>query len=84
MNEQILGTKDHIFLLPVTVSIGINGCVYSRLLFILCTYRDGDEWVRLFASVLAPFPDSQTITLEADSNASEILDEIEESCEFSS
>lgn len=26
--------------------------------------RDGDEWVRLFASVLAPFPNSQTISVE--------------------
>ena len=44
-------------------------------------YRDGDEWVRLFASVLAPFPDNQTITLEADSNATEVLEEIGEACE---
>lgn len=26
--------------------------------------RDGDEWVRLFASVLAPFPNSQTISVD--------------------
>ena len=38
--------------------------------------------MRLFASVLAPFPDSQTITLETDSNASEVLEEIEETREF--
>ncbi len=26
--------------------------------------RDGDEWVRLFASVLAPFPHNQTISVD--------------------
>ena len=26
--------------------------------------RDGDEWVRLFATILAPFPHSQSIDVE--------------------
>ncbi len=51
-------------------------------MYMYVLFRDSDEWVRLFASVLAPFPDSQAITLEADSNASEILEEIENTCEL--
>ena len=46
--------------------------------------RDGDEWVRLFASVLAPFPHNQTIDVEQISEGilEGLADKIRTACEL--
>ena len=46
--------------------------------------RDGDEWVRVLACILAPFPISQSITLEQCPEASleDTLEEIGNACKF--
>jgi len=45
--------------------------------------RDGDEWVRLFASVLAPFPHSQTVNSEqiTEGVLEDLQEKIRDSCE---
>ena len=45
--------------------------------------RDGDEWVRLFATILAPFPHSQTTDVEPcmEGNMEGVQAEVEEACE---
>ena len=44
--------------------------------------RDGDEWVRLFATILAPFPHSQTTDVEpcTEGNMEGVQDEVAEAC----
>ena len=44
--------------------------------------RDGDEWVRLLSSVLAPFPHSQTISVNqiTEGNMEGVADDIKEAC----
>lgn len=49
-------------------------------MWLLLYYRDGDEWVRLLASVLGSFPNDQEITLDDDSNANDILLRLSEIC----
>ena len=46
--------------------------------------RDGDEWVRLFASVLAPFPNNQTINSDqiTEGTLEDLQDKITEACGF--
>lgn len=46
--------------------------------------RDGDEWVRLFASILAPFPHSQTVSVDQimEGPMEGLAEEISEACEF--
>ena len=39
-------------------------CSNEMLQILRLARRDGDEWVRLFASVLAPFPHNQTISVD--------------------
>ena len=45
--------------------------------------RDGDEWVRLFASVLGPFPDSHRINSDhvTEDNLDGLAEELEEASE---
>lgn len=50
------------------------------VIIIVLYYRDGDEWVRLLASVLGSFPNDQEITLDDDSNANDILLRLSEIC----
>ena len=44
--------------------------------------RDGDEWVRLLSSVLAPFPHSQTISVNqiTEGSMEGVADDIKEAC----
>ena len=44
--------------------------------------RDGDEWVRLFATILAPFPHSQTTDVEpcTEGNMEGLQNEVAEAC----
>ena len=44
--------------------------------------RDGDEWVRLFATILAPFPHSQSIDVEpcTEGNMEGVQAEVAEAC----
>ena len=44
--------------------------------------RDGDEWVRLFAAVLTPFPQSQTVAVDAcmEGSMEGVQEEIGEAC----
>ena len=44
--------------------------------------RDGDEWVRLLSSVLAPFPHSQTISVGqlTDEIMEGVADDIKAAC----
>ena len=46
--------------------------------------RDGDEWVRLFATILAPFPHSQSIDVEpcTEGNMEGVQAEVAEACMF--
>lgn len=46
--------------------------------------RDGDEWVRLFASVLAPFPQNQTINVEqiTEGVLEDLQKKIQDACEW--
>lgn len=39
-------------------------CSNEMLQILRLARRDGNEWVRLFASVLAPFPTNQTINVD--------------------
>lgn len=39
-------------------------CSNEMLQILRLARRDGDEWVRLFSSVLAPFPNNQTISVD--------------------
>ena len=45
--------------------------------------RDGDEWVRLFARILAPFPHTQTISVESctEGGMEDVLKEVTDACE---
>ena len=44
--------------------------------------RDGDEWVRLFAGILAPFPHSQTINADVclEDTMEGMVEEISDAC----
>ena len=44
--------------------------------------RDGDEWVRLLSNVLAPFPHSQSISVNqiTEGNMDGVAEEIREAC----
>ena len=44
--------------------------------------RDGNEWVRLFASVLAPFPTNQTISVDqiTEGGLEGLQEEVAEAC----
>ena len=44
--------------------------------------RDGDEWVRLFTTILAPFPHSQSIDVElcTEGNMEGVQAEVAEAC----
>ena len=46
--------------------------------------RDGDEWVRLFATILAPFPHSQSIDVEpcTEGNMEGVQTEVAEACTY--
>ena len=46
--------------------------------------RDGDEWVRLFASILAPFPHSQTVSVDQlmEGTMEGLAEEISKACEL--
>ena len=46
--------------------------------------RDGDEWVRLFASVLASFPHNQTISVDqiTDGGLEGLQEEIADACKW--
>lgn len=48
----------------ITTSIWFLQCSNEMLQILRLARRDGDEWVRLFASVLAPFPNNQTISVD--------------------
>ena len=58
-------------------------CSNEMLQILRLARRDGDEWVRLFASVLAPFPHSQTINAEqiTEGTLEDLQDKIREACE---
>lgn len=43
----------------------INQCNDEMQQILRLARRDGDEWVRLFAAVLTPFPQSQTVAVDA-------------------
>ena len=46
--------------------------------------RDGDEWVRLFASLLGPFPDFQRVSsdLVTEEQLEGLAEELEGACEW--
>ena len=46
--------------------------------------RDGDEWVRLFASLLGPFPDFQRVSsdLVTEEQMEGLAEELEGACEW--
>ena len=58
-------------------------CSNEMLQILRLARRDGDEWVRLFASVLAPFPHSQTINSEqiTEGVLEDLQEKIRNSCE---
>ena len=47
-----------------SVLIVIMQCAQEMQHIIRLARRDGDEWVRLFAGILAPFPNSQSIAMD--------------------
>ncbi len=46
--------------------------------------RDGDEWVRLFANLLGPFPESQRVSSDqvTEEQLEGLADELERTCEW--
>ena len=60
----------------------IHACRDEMMKLLRLARRDRDEWVRLFASVLGSFPEDQTVSLESDSSASDVLEELGEMCEY--
>lgn len=58
-------------------------CSNEMLQILRLARRDGDEWVRLFASVLAPFPNNQTISVDqiTEGGLEGLQEEIGNACE---
>ena len=57
-------------------------CAQEMQHIIRLARRDGDEWVRLFAGVLAPLPNSQSIAVDAclEGSMEGVMEEIGEAC----
>ena len=65
-------------------SLSLSQCSAEMQQILRLARRDGDEWVRLFATILAPFPHSQSTDVEpcTEGNMEGIQNEVEEACEF--
>ena len=62
----------------------VTQCSVEMQQILRLALRDGDEWVRLFATILAPFPHSQSIDVEpcTEVNMEGVQNEVAEACTF--
>ena len=62
----------------------VTQCSVEMQQILRLALRDGDEWVRLFATILAPFPHSQFIDVEpcTEGNMEGVQNEVAEACMF--